>query len=224
MSIQYSLVARGPVVLAEFSNFVGNAAVISRTIMSRIPLDKQQTLSFVYDENHAFHFQVEPANMLLYMCMCDKTFPRSRAISFLNKIKTEFEKEYSPEIIRNCVAFAMNTEFSKVLNQEMITFTQGGGDKLSVLKKQVDDTKEIMFQNIEQILQRGEKIDLLVESAEALEVQSFQYKKQSKDLYCAVIMKNIKLIILCAIVIIFFLWLGSSLICGFRYECITTFI
>lgn len=55
---------------------------------------------------------------------------------------------------------------------------------------------------IEQILDRGEKFDLLVEQAADLETQSFHFKKQSNKLYWAVIRKNIKLIILIAIILI----------------------
>ena len=92
----------------------------------------------------------------------------------------------------------------------------------------------------EKLLERGDKIDLLVEQSENLENQSFYFKKQSKKLYWAVIVKNIKLLILISIILIvnfFFvllvlfrtnnsilqicIWLATSLMCGFNYACLS---
>ena len=58
----------------------------------------------------------------------------------------------------------------------------------------------IFFFQIERVLSRGEKIDLLVERTENLETQSFHFKKQSNRLYWAIIVKNIKLIIIFGII------------------------
>jgi len=43
-------------------------------------------------------------------------------------------------------------------------------DKLWELQKNVKDVKEIMIENIDKILERGEKIDILVEKTETMAV------------------------------------------------------
>merc|ERR1711862_612803 len=91
--------------------------------------------------------------------------------------------------------------------------------KLAIVKQQIEDTKNMMMENIEQILERGEKFDLLVEQTEDLETQSYHFKKQSNKLYWAVIRKNIKLIIFFGIILIICIWLATSLMCGFNYAC-----
>ena len=54
----------------------------------------------------------------------------------------------------------------------------------------------------EQILERGEKIDILVEQTDTLNSQSLHFKKSTRKLEWAILLKNIKLLILVAIVLI----------------------
>lgn len=56
-------------------------------------------------------------------------------------------------------------------------YNDPSSDKLRELQKNVKDVKEIMIENIDKILERGEKIDILVEKTETMAVQSTLLKK-----------------------------------------------
>ena len=47
---------------------------------------------------------------------------------------------------------------------------------------QVDETREIMVDNIDKLLERGDKIDLLVDQTDGLQQTSLHFKKESKRL------------------------------------------
>ena len=77
----------------------------------------------------------------------------------------------------------MNEDFSRVLAKQMEYFSQGGGqDKVDKVKAEMDDVKNVMVDNIEKVLKRGEKIELLVDKTDNLNQQSIRFKKHSTQL------------------------------------------
>lgn len=53
-------------------------------------------------------------------------------------------------------------------------------DKLTRVQQELDKTKAIMHQTIESVLDRGEKLDDLVNKSDALSYASKQFYKQAK--------------------------------------------
>jgi vesicle-associated membrane protein 7 len=87
------------------------------------------------------------------------------------------------EKARTALAYAMNEDFSRVLAKQMEYFSQGGGqDKVDKVKAEMDDVKNVMVDNIEKVLKRGEKIELLVDKTDNLNQQSIRFKKHSTQL------------------------------------------
>ena len=62
-------------------------------------------------------------------------------------------------------------------------------DKLMKLDKQLLETKDILVKTIDKVLQRGEKLDELVEKSSGLSAQSKQfYKAAKKTNSCCIVM------------------------------------
>jgi synaptobrevin family protein YKT6 len=62
-------------------------------------------------------------------------------------------------------------------------------DKLMKLDKQLLETKDILVKTIDKVLQRGEKLDELVEKSSGLSAQSKQfYKAARKTNSCCIVM------------------------------------
>jgi vesicle-associated membrane protein 7 len=68
------------------------------------------------------------------------------------------------------------------------------------------------------VLQRGEKIELLVDKTEQLSQSARKFQKQSKALKNVMWCKNVKMWVLIAFVLIIIAWLISSFVCGFDYS------
>ena len=65
------------------------------------------------------------------------------------------------------IAFQMNEVFSPVLKQKCEFYaTNGDADVISSVKSRIDATRDVMVENIDRILERGEKIELLVDKTE----------------------------------------------------------
>lgn len=95
-------------------------------------------------------------------------FERGRAFIFLEEVARQFVAEYGLTVA-TAIAYGMNSEFSQVLAIEMRRFNEVGNSSImSQVHGQIDELKNIMVQNIDNVTARGERIELLVNKTENL--------------------------------------------------------
>lgn len=71
--------------------------------------------------------------------------------------------------VATAIAYGMNSEFSDVLAVEMRRFNEVGNSSIMhQVHGQIDELKNIMVQNIDNVTARGERIELLVNKTENL--------------------------------------------------------
>ena len=111
-----------------------------------------------------------------------------------------------------------------------------GSDRLNEVRGEIAAVKDVMVQNIgtyhvithnfpsfligqwtfiEKVLERGERMELLVDKTDTLNQQAFQFKKKSTQLKRAMWWKNTKLMVILAFVVIVVLYLIVCFACGF---------
>jgi len=211
MPIIYSVVARGTVVLAEFSSARGNFDQVARKILEKIPTSANSKMSYVY-ERHIFHYMVDSG--LTYLCMADEEFGRRVPFMYLEDLKSRFKSAYGDRG-KTALAFGMNEDFSRVMKNLMDYYSNNpNADKISTLKGEVDEVKNVMVQNIEKVLERGERIELLVDKTEELSSNAFKFKKQSTALKRSMWFKNVKLMILIVVILLIVVYIIVALACG----------
>ncbi|KAJ9684966.1 hypothetical protein PVL29_017120 [Vitis rotundifolia] len=82
--------------------------------------------------------------------------------------------------------------------------------KLSKLKAQITEVKGIMMDNIEKVLDRGERIELLVDKTENLQFQADSFQRQGRQLRRKMWLQNLRLKLMVGgivLVLIIILWL-----------------
>ncbi|CAG8438704.1 2505_t:CDS:2 [Funneliformis mosseae] len=211
MSLIYGLVARGPVILAEYTSSSGNFTQVTQAILEKIPPNNSK-LTYVYDR-YLFHYICEDG--LTYMCMADDTFGRRIPFSFLQDIKERFLATYPKERANTALPYGMN-EFSKVIAKQMEYFSNDPhADKIKQVHGEIEQVRDVMVHNIERVLERGERIELLVDKTDTLNQRAFAFKKRSTALKRSMWWKNTKLMILLGFVIILLIYFVISLACGF---------
>ena len=163
--IIYALVARGTCVLAEFTTTSGNFTTVTRRILEKIPREDAK-MSYVYD-SHVFHYVV--AHGITYMCMADTDFGRGVPFAFLDDITRRWSTTYG-ERGQTALAYGMNEDFSRVLQKQMDYFSRDpNADRMARVQGEIDEVRSVMVHNIERVLERGEKIELLVDKTERLD-------------------------------------------------------
>uniref|UniRef100_A0A1D1ZDU1 Vesicle-associated membrane protein 7B n=1 Tax=Anthurium amnicola TaxID=1678845 RepID=A0A1D1ZDU1_9ARAE len=210
MSIIYGLVARGPVILSEYTNTTGNFTQVTQAILDKIPPNNSK-LTYVYDR-YLFHYICEDG--VTYMCMADDSFQRRIPFAFLEDIKQRF-KVYSKDRIDAALAYGMN-EFSKIIAERMEYYSSNpSADRIRQVHGEIEQVKDVMVHNIERVLERGERIELLVDKTDSLNQQAFAFKKRSTALKRSMWWKNTKLMIILIFVVILIFYFIIASACGF---------
>ncbi|XP_075154624.1 vesicle-associated membrane protein 7 [Haematobia irritans] len=210
MPILYSVISRGVTVLAKYAECVGNFAEVTDQIISKITLDNHK-LTYSHGD-YLIHYVCE--NKLIYMCITDSEFERARAFLFLADIKQKFIQTYGLQVA-TAIAYAMNTEFSKVLAQQMTFFSQSMEvDAISRVHGQIDELKDIVVKNIDNLRDRGEKLELLVNKTENLSNNSVAFRKASRNLARQMFWKNVRLYVVVGLILIFVVYVIGSMACG----------
>ncbi|CAG8600216.1 9225_t:CDS:2, partial [Paraglomus occultum] len=117
-----------------------------------------------------------------YMCMADDSFQRRIPFAFLEDIKQRFLKAYSKDRIDSALAYGLN-EFAKVIADRMEYYSSNpSADRIRQVHGEIEQVKDVMVHNIERVLERGERIELLVDKTDSLNQQAFAFKKRSTAL------------------------------------------
>lgn len=209
MPIIYSLVTRGSCVLAEYTGTSGNFTTVTRRILEKIP-PQDAKMSYVYDR-HIFHYIVDDG--ITYLCMADEEFGRRIPFAFLDDIKNRFRATYGDRG-KTAIAYGMNTDFSRVLQNQMDYYSNNpSADRINRVRGEIDEVKSVMVHNIEKVLERGERIELLVDKTENLNQNAFKFKKASTQLKRSMWWKNIKIMIILIIVVLVVVYFIVAMAC-----------
>jgi t-SNARE complex subunit (syntaxin) len=73
-------------------------------------------------------------------------------------------------------------------------------DKLQKVNAQVTEVTELMRDNIDKTIQRGEKIDVIHDKAQDLEINAQRFNKAAKKLRCMFVRQNIKNLLIIAFI------------------------
>ncbi|KAI3512324.1 hypothetical protein L1887_19639 [Cichorium endivia] len=190
MTILYTLVARGSVVLAEFSNSQTNASTIARQVLEKIPGNNDTNVSYSQDR---YIFHVKRTDGLTVLCMADDVAGRRVPFTFLEDIHQRFVRTYGRTVL-SAQAYGMNDEFSRVLNQQMEYYSNDpNADRINRIKGEMSQVRTVMIQNIDKVLERGDRLELLVDKTATMQSNTIRFKKQSRKFRNSIWWRNVKL-------------------------------
>lgn len=211
MPLIYGLVARGSVVLCEHAITTGNFGAITQHILDKISPQQDSRMTYVYDK-YLFHYMVRGG--LTYLCLADEEFGRRIPFAFLDDLQQKFVAA-NQDKAKTALSFGLQ-EYARAVEQLMAHYSDSANvDKFKRLQGEVDQVKGIMVSNIERVLERGERIDILVDKTEELSQASFAFKKRSTALRRAMWWKNTRLLVLLGCASVFVVYFIVSYQCGF---------
>ncbi|XP_043188705.1 vesicle-associated membrane protein 7-like [Amphibalanus amphitrite] len=208
MTILFSMISRGTTILAKCATCPGNFMEVVELILPKIGLQDSK-LTYAHGD-YLFHYVTEAG--VIYLCITDDAFERSRAFSFLLELKKRFTTVYGYRL-HSALPYAMNSEFSPLMASEMRRYSESRST-LAKAQADMDELKEIMVQNIDSIASRGERLELLVSKTENLSANSVSFRSTSRNLARAMWWKNVKIIVACAVVCLLVLYGIVTYACG----------
>ncbi|KAJ2224282.1 hypothetical protein IWW45_008129, partial [Coemansia sp. RSA 485] len=150
--IIYALVARRSVILSEHSNTTGNFQQITQAILEKIPPNDSK-LTYVYDR-YLFHYISE--NGIVYLCMSDDKFGRRIPFAFLQDLMERFIAAFTDTEIDGASAYGLNS-FARTIARQMDYYSRNPQvDAIRQAQGEISQVKDVMVQNIERVLERGD--------------------------------------------------------------------
>ncbi|KAI3980077.1 hypothetical protein MKX01_042731 [Papaver californicum] len=208
-SFIYSFVARGTMILAEYTEFTGNFPAIATQCLQKLPSTNNK---FTYNcDHHTFNFLVEDG--YAYCVVAKESVGKQVSIAFLERVRADFKKRYGGGKADTAIAKSLNKEFGPAMKEHMRYIIEHADEigKFSKVQAQVSEVKSIMIENIDKVVDRGEKIDILSEKAADLNSNAQEYKKKGTQLRRKLWYQNmkIKLVVLAVLlIVVLIIWLS----------------
>merc|ERR1719390_479158 len=233
MPLIYAFVAatrndRTKTILAEYTAYSGNFSTIATQALEKVP--QSDSAKFTYNaDKHTFNYLVDSG--FTYLVVADDACGRQLPFQFLEKVKGIFAQKFAGLVGENANAHSLDRTFGPTLKKEMeetmaLEQLSGGGGgggaqngavgntKVASVQQQVSEVKEIMMDNIEKVLDRGEKIEVLVDKTEALRFQADNFHKQGRALRNRMWWNNLKMKL---ILLTFVIGVGIIIFCVFCF-------
>ena len=138
--------------------------------------------------------------------------------AFLQDMKERFLAQYGREEPLQAIAFSYNEQFAPVIQERMEFYNsdqaESGIDNIGAVKSQIESVKDVMVQNIEKVLERGEKIELLVDKTDRLNQQAFRFESSSRNLRRAMYWRKMRCYAYMATAVLALIFVASASFCG----------
>ena len=121
------------------------------------------------------------------MCLCSAEFPKDTAFVYLEDLYDELFKVFSNDEIKNLRPYSKlySDKFTPILKDKMIYYNRNpdANDSLRQLKNEVLQYRENVIKSYENLMERDEKINLVVKKADSLKQESGVYYGSVSSFY-----------------------------------------
>ncbi|KAK4112310.1 vesicle-associated membrane protein [Canariomyces notabilis] len=216
----YACIAHNTTILSECTtSAASNTSSLASLILPKISHATPQKLTYTHGTYHIHYISSSPseypadqptAGGLTYLVVSDSTSVNRRvSFGFLVEARRRFLAAFPPQAtdfadLPNYGAAAFNGELRSLM-VEYGTTGQGRADAIDNVNREMDDVRGIMTRNIEGLLERGERIDLLVDKTDRLGGSARDFRVRSRGLKRRMWWKNVKLMSLLGVVLVLIL-------------------
>lgn len=165
---QFGFFERGSV--GQFMTF------FAETVATRTAAGQRQSIE---EGNYIGHVYAR-AEGLCGVLITDKEYPVRPAYTLLNKILDEYSVAHPTNTWKSV---SETNESLKMQNLDLYIKKYqdpSQADAIMKVQQELDETKIVLHKTIENVLQRGEKLDNLVDKSESLTASSKMFYKQAK--------------------------------------------
>ena len=144
-----------------------------------------------------------------FLCICDKSYPRKLAFTYLSDLSTEFTTTYSSNqyLAPTCRPYAF-VEFDTFIQRTKKTYQDSRATaNLDKLNDELRDVTKVMTKNIEDLLYRGDSLERMGDMSQRLREDSKKYRKAAVRINWELLLKQYGPFAgLGFIILVFFYW------------------
>ena len=167
MSILYALIAKNlDIVLCEYSEYNGNFQQITRMLLRKVQPNRRFTIEY---DNYKYHY-INQDN-ITYLCMTSN-FPEDIAFGFLIDVQKQFIETYDYDKILSATSYLLENFQDKL--KKLIDYYNTCPQKTQTgqIIKNIIDAKSTAIENIEKLISREQKMNIIVAKSDTLNNQS----------------------------------------------------
>ncbi|KAL8670506.1 MAG: hypothetical protein Q9168_004958 [Polycauliona sp. 1 TL-2023] len=186
---------------AELSESKSNAKMIIR----RIDRNSEPQAS-IEAEKYTIHYMI--SSSLCFLTICDRSYPRKLAFTYLSDLATEFTTTYSSQqyLSPSCRPYAF-VEFDTFIQRTKKTYQDSRATgNLDKLNDELRDVTKVMTKNIEDLLYRGDSLERMGDMSQRLREDSRKYKRAAVRINWELLLKQYGPFAGLGLIVLFFLW------------------
>lgn len=148
------------------------------------------------------------ANEIVFLCICDRSYPRKLAFTYLSDLSAEFSNSYSQQQLHSPslrpYAFM---EFDTFISRTKATYADTRATQnLDKLNDELRDVTKVMTKNIEDLLYRGDSLERMGEMSSRLRDDSKKYRKAAVKINWDLLLKQYAPIGVFGLIVLLFIW------------------
>ncbi|CAJ0578343.1 unnamed protein product, partial [Mesorhabditis spiculigera] len=128
---------------------------------------------------YQFHYVIK--GTICALALCDRQYPRKLAFSFLDDVANEFLNQYASKIDTVSRPYHF-LEFDSYIQQAKRKYSDRSRFAMQEVSSELKDVTRIMISNIEDVIHRGEALNILEAKANDLSGLSRKYREDAKAL------------------------------------------
>ncbi|KAL0637622.1 SNAP receptor [Maublancomyces gigas] len=122
------------------------------------------------------HYLID--NHVCYLCICERSYPRKLAFTYLQDIATEFYSSYGNELMNPSLRPYAFVQFDTFMQRTKRTYQDTRATaNLDKLNDDLKDVTKVMTKNIEDLLYRGDSLERMGDMSSRLRDESKKYRQ-----------------------------------------------
>ncbi|MCJ1422677.1 SNAP receptor [Sticta canariensis] len=139
---------------------------------------------------YTLHYLI--SDSVCFLCICDRSYPRKLAFTYLSDLSTEFTTTYASVnyLSPSCRPYAF-VEFDTFIQRTKKTYQDSrASQNLDKLNDELRDVTKVMTKNIEDLLYRGDSLERMGEMSGRLREDSKKYRKAAVRINWELLLKQ----------------------------------
>ncbi|KAF6223220.1 hypothetical protein HO133_000062 [Letharia lupina] len=139
---------------------------------------------------YTLHYLIQ--DQLCFLTICDHSYPRKLAFTYLSDLATEFTTTYSSSqyLSPTCRPYAF-VEFDTFMQRTKKTYQDSrASQNLDKLNDELRDVTKVMTKNIEDLLYRGDSLERMGEMSGRLKEDSKKYRRAAVRINWELLLKQ----------------------------------
>jgi vesicle-associated membrane protein 7 len=199
-------------VLCEFNGFDGDIKL--GPIISKLNPSTSEWKSYAYDQ-YGFHIISDQDTNLCFLCMAEKDMGRRIPFAFLQELVEAFKKRHQPSLVRMATDPNLSTDyqgFKDEIQTTMVRCNSPSSDRITGMMKKVEHINDKLMESMDKLLDRQEKIEVLIQQSENLATTSQTFRREATTLQRVMWWRNMRVVIglsigaLVLLVILILIW------------------